>query len=186
MSRACGYSMFAQGRVSAALAFAICLAASCSAAGASDGTRRGREAPSQSAVTVENLLRWSVQGAAGVAKVRSGLVQTLKMEPSGPKGLYGKGPVRLADGYTLNFSSIRGLTGAVHIGVEELPCYPPGRAAKLLPGVTESIVLDAHMVDRGKSYSTERNGFRVYFMATPDTYQCVTSIHIRPAEKTMP
>lgn len=186
MNRACDYSIFVRGRVSAALAFAICLAASCSAAGASDGTRRGREAPSQSAVTVENLLRWSVQGAVGVAKVRSGLVQTLKMGPSGPKGLYGKGPVRLADGYTLNFSSIRGLTGAIHIGVEELPCYPPDRAAKLLPGVTETIEFDAHMIDRGKNYATERNGFRVYFNTTAYTYECVTSIHIRPSEKASP
>ncbi|WP_139178511.1 hypothetical protein [Lysobacter sp. yr284] len=171
---------------SAALAVAACIAASCSTAGPSGPRRDGREAAPASAVTVENLLRWSVQGPTGIAKIRSGLAQTFELEPSGTKGLYGKGPVRLVDGFALNFSSIRGLTGAIHIGVEERPCYPPSRAASLLPGAIESIELDAHMIDHGKNYATERNGFRVYFNTTPDTYQCLTSIHIRPSDTANP
>ncbi|MEI2428807.1 hypothetical protein RDV84_25105 [Lysobacter yananisis] len=184
MNRSGGTSTFTRALAPAALAFAACVAASCSTAGASGAGRGGRAADPASAVTVENLLRWSVQGPAGIAKIRSGLTQTFEMKPSGKQGLYGAGPVRLTDGYTLNFSSIRGLTGAIHIGVEERPCYSPDRAAELLPGATDSVVLDAHMADRGKSYFTRRNGFQVYFMTTPETYQCVTSIHIRPVETT--
>ncbi|QQP99967.1 hypothetical protein [Lysobacter enzymogenes] len=186
MNRSGGTSTFTRALAPAALAFAACVAASCSTAGTSAAGRGGRAADPASAVTVENLLRWSVQGPAGIAKIRSGLTQTFEMKPSGKQGLYGAGPVRLTDGYTLNFSSIRGLTGAIHIGVEERPCYSPDRAASFLPGVSDRVELDAHMIDRGKNYVTERNGFRVYFNTTPDTYQCVTSIHIRPSEKANP
>lgn len=186
MNRGCGTSTFERAFAFPALALAACVAASCSTAGASGAGRGGREAAPVNAVTVENLLRWSVQGPAGITKIRSGLARTFEMKPSGKQGLYGAGPVRLVDGYTLNFSSVRGLTGAIHIGVEERPCYSPDRAASFLPGVADSVELDAHMIDRGKNYATERNGFRVYFNTTPDTYQCVTSIHIRPSEKANP
>lgn len=134
-------------------------------------------------VTVENLLRWSLEGeAVGTNKVIAGLREVYKMEAV-TDGYYAKGAKPLADNYVLSFVSIRNITGAIHIGLKGEPCYPAERAAAAISAVPDPVVEDAHGVDRGKSFKTTQNGVSVDFNTTPLTYRCVTSIHIKPTHK---
>ncbi|HZF98161.1 MAG TPA: hypothetical protein VEY92_07960 [Pseudoxanthomonas sp.] len=59
---------------------------------------------SRAEMTVENLLRWPLEGPAGVEKVNAGLHQVVQMKPSIAQQFSGDGPVRLADGYVLTFA----------------------------------------------------------------------------------
>jgi len=186
MNRGRGTSTFERAFASAALALVACVAASCSTAGASGAGCGGREAGSANAVTVENLLRWSVEGPTGIDKVRSGLKRSFKMMPVGAQGLGSAGPAKLKDGYILSFASIRGLSGAIDIGVEEALCFSPERAAALVGGATGNVEFDAHMIDHGKTYTIEKNGFYVSFATTDETYRCVKAIHLWPSDRKTP
>nr|WP_157490342.1 hypothetical protein [Lysobacter enzymogenes] len=131
-------------------------------------------------------MRWSVEGPTGIDKVRSGLKRSFKMTPVGAQGLGSAGPAKLTDGYILSFATLRGLSGAIDIGVEEAPCFSPERAAALVGGATGSVEFDAHMIDHGKTYTIEKNGFYVSFATTDETYRCVKAIHLWPSDKKAP
>ena len=137
---------------------------------------------SKDMVTIGNLLRWPLEGPGGADKVIAGLQQTYKMTPV-RDGYRADGPAVLADNYVLSFASVRKLTGAIHIGLQEEPCYPPEQAAALIGAVADPAVNDTHGVDRGKTFDVTQNRVVVYFDTTPVTYRCVTSIHIRTIQK---
>lgn len=137
---------------------------------------------SKDMVTIENLLRWPLEGPGGADKVIAGLQQAYKMTPV-PDGYRADGPAVLADNYVLSSASVRKLTGAIHVGLQEEPCYPPEQAAALIGAVADPAINDAHGVDRGKTFDVTQNGVMVYFNTTPITYRCVTSIHIRRIQK---
>ena len=134
--------------------------------------------PSAAEVTVENLLRWPLEGTAGVEKVKAGLHQVLQMKPLIAQQFSGDGPVRLADGYILAFAEIKNLSHAVSIGLEQAPCISPLYAQKLIGAVESPGTRDMHGVDYGKTYSTTYNGVEVIFRTSPQTYRCVRSIYI--------
>lgn len=139
-------------------------------------------AVSKDMVTVENLLSWPLEGPGGANKVIAGLQQTYKMAPV-LDGYRADGPAVLADNYVLSFASVRKLTGAIHIGLQEDPCYQPEQAAALVGAIADPAIKDMHGVDRGKTFDITKNGVMVYFNTTPITYRCVTSIHIRTIQK---
>lgn len=139
-------------------------------------------AASKDTVTLENLLRWPLEGPGGADKVIAGLRRAYKMTPV-RDGYRADGPAVLADSYVLSFASVRKLTGAIHIGLQEEPCYPPEQAAALIGAVADPAVNDTHGVDRGKTFDVTQNGVMVYFNTTPITYRCVTSIHIKRIQK---
>ena len=142
--------------------------------------------PSATEVTVENLLRWPLEGPAGFDKVEAGLHQVLQMKLLSAQQFRGAGPVRLADGHVLLFAWIQRPSGTVSIGLEQTPCVSPQYAQELM-GATQSLMIrDMHGVDRGKTYNTRRNGVWVTFMTTPRTYRCVSSIHVRPVKESNP
>ena len=142
--------------------------------------------PSAAEVTVENLLRWPLEGPAGVDKVRAGLQQVLQMRTLPVKYLTGDGPVQLADGFILTFASIQGFSDDISIGLEQEPCVSPTYAQQLIGAVQNPSIRDMHGVDRGKTYSTRRNGVWVTIRTTPVTYRCVTGISINPAKELNP
>lgn len=132
------------------------------------------------ALTIEHLLLWPLEGrATGVAKVENGLKRTFKMTQPNGSEFSANSPVRLTDGYVLDFAWISEVSGDVDIGVGQTPCFSPTRAAQLIQAVENPVFQDAHGVDRGKSYDARRNGVWVKFRTTPQTYQCVTSIHLK-------
>jgi OmpA family protein len=136
-------------------------------------------------VTIENILRGPLEGPRGADKIIAGLHQVYEMAPV--RDCYrAQGPAVLADKYVLSFASVRMHTGAIHIGLQDEPCYQTEQAAALIGAVADPTVNDAHGVDRGKTFSANRNGVMVYFDTTPDTYRCVISIHIRTAHKEVP
>ena len=141
---------------------------------------------SASEVTVENLLRWPLEGPAGFDKVEAGLHQVLKMKPLRAQQFRGGGPVRLADGYVLLFAWIQRPAGTVSIGLAQEPCVSPENAKELIGAIQNSFIHDMHGIDRGKSYSIMREGVWVTLTTTPQTYRCVDSIQIRPARKINP
>ena len=142
-------------------------------------------AVSKDTVTVEDLLRWPLEGPGGADKVIAGLQQAYKMTPV-PDGYRADGSAVLADNYLLSFASVRKLTGAIHIGLQKEPCYPPEQAAALIGAVEDPAINDTHGVDRGKTFGVTQNGVMVYFYTTPITYRCVSSIHIRTFRKILP
>lgn len=186
MNRGYGTSVATRIVACAVAASIACATIACSAPGASRLNRDDPDAGRARAVTVEDLLRWSVEGPVGVDKVRSGLKRIFKMTPVGVHVLGSAGPAKLADGYILSFATIRGLSGAIDLGVEAAPCYSPERAAGLVGGATGKVELDAHMVDHGKTYTIEKNGFYVSFATTDETYRCVKSIHVWPVDTKEP
>lgn len=139
-------------------------------------------AVSKEMFTVENLLSWPLEGPGGADKVIAGLQQVYKMTPT-QDGYRGDGPAVLADNYVLSFASVRKLTGVIHIGLQEAPCFQSAQAAALIGAIADPATNDAHGVDRGKTFEVTQNGVMVYFNTTAVTYRCVTSIHIRTIQK---
>lgn len=137
------------------------------------------------AVTVENLLRWPLEGPAGVVRTGAELRRAFPgFEPLPPADLHGDGPMQLADGYILSFVLIGVPTESLSIGLESEPCLSPKRAAEISGAVLSPVFQDAHGVDRGKQYDARRNGIRLNFTTTPGTYRCVDTIHVRPIIRT--
>lgn len=134
-------------------------------------------------VTLENLLRWPLEGQAGLDKVESGLHQVFEdMEPLPNLQFSSSGAGYLASGAVLSFASIRRLSGHFDIGLKQDVCLTPEPYAELI-GAQGSVTPDAHGVDRGKTYSVKKNGVMVNIETTPTTYQCITSIHIHRIRK---
>jgi hypothetical protein len=133
---------------------------------------------SASEVTVENLLRWPLEGPTGFDKVEAGLHQVMQMEPLRAQQFTASGPVRLADGNVLLFAWLRRLSGSVSIDVAQEPCISPEQTKALIGAVQGHVIRDMHGGEHGKTCSTTRNGVRVKVTTTPKTYRCVDSIQI--------
>lgn len=160
------------------LALMVCALASCSTSGAS-ASRQQPFADATHFATIDDLLRWSVEGEAGNNKIKAALSKVLDLKPLPGRDLSGQGPARLEDGYVLSFGSIGLLTGQIDIGIASDPCLSPEFAAKLI-GAQGTPTIDAHGEDRGITYTTQRSGHRINFTTTPLTYRCVDSLHIHP------
>ncbi|MBT2747242.1 MULTISPECIES: hypothetical protein [unclassified Lysobacter] len=169
---------------SLALALIVSALASCSTTGASVSGQQA-SASAKDAITIEHLLRWSLDGEAGKNRIKAALGSVLDLEPLPGQDLSGQGPARLEDGYVLSFGSIGQLTGQIDIGVAPAPCLSPELASKLL-GAQGKPTVDAHGEDRGKTYTTQRSGNWINFTTTPPTYRCVDSIHIHPIRASRP
>lgn len=142
-------------------------------------------AASKNALTVENLLRWPLEGPAGVVRTGAELRRTFPgFKPLPPADFQRDGPMQLADGYILSFAWIRVSTESLSIGMESEPCLSPARAAEISGALLSPVFQDAHGVDRGTQYDARRNGIRLNFTTTPETYRCVDSIHVRPIIRT--
>ncbi|WP_157510262.1 hypothetical protein [Lysobacter sp. Root559] len=140
---------------------------------------------SKEAMTVDNLLRWPLEGPAGVAKAGTELHRKFPdFKPLPPADLQRDGPMRLADGYILSFVWIRVPTESLSIGLESEPCFPPKRAAEISGAALSPVFQDAHGIDRGRHYDAKGNGVRIRFTTTPETYRCVTSIQVHPIDGT--
>lgn len=118
---------------------------------------------SKDMVTVENLLRWPLEGKAGASRLANALNQLFDMELLQASQLSGNGPVQLADGYVLSFAWIRKLSGDIDVGVASEPCLTPAMAAKITGAELEPVFQDAHGVDRGRQYRVTRNGMTLRF-----------------------
>ena len=137
---------------------------------------------SASEVTVENLLRWPLEGLAGVDKVEAGLHQLMQMKPLHSKQFRSTKPVRLADGNVVNSAWLRRLVGSVIINLAQEPCVSPEYAKKLIGAVQSPHVYNMHGIDQGKIFSVTRNKIWIIFTTNPETYQCVNSIQIHLVE----
>lgn len=138
-------------------------------------------AASKETLTVENLLRWPLEGPAGVVKAGAELRRTFPgFEQLDTTEFNKDGPMRLEDGYVLSFAWIRGPEDSLSIGLESDPCFSPARAAEISGAVLSPVLQDLHGIDRGRHYDAKGNGVRIRFTTTPETYRCVTSIQVHP------
>lgn len=166
----------------------------CASTSASTSPAEASAAPSASesatvskdTVTVENLLRWPLEGFEGAEKTAAGLRQVFKVEEARPSLSSGHGPAVLVDGHVLSSVYLGPGPNAIDIGVEEEPCFTAERAAKATGATASPITTDIHGVDRGRTYDARRNGMWVSFTTTPVSYRCVTAIHIRRAKEGQP
>lgn len=132
------------------------------------------------AVSVENLLRWPLEGAAGADKVVAGLRQAIKVrELQIPGQFSGQGPAKLADGYSLTFASFTPEFQDISVGIATEPCFPTERAVAATGATASPITRDVHGADVGQSFDIVRNGLRVSFTTTPMTYKCIDTIYVR-------
>jgi len=140
---------------------------------------------SKDMVTIENLLRWPLEGQAGVVKAGVELRRTFPdFRPLPPADLQRDGPMQLADGYILSFVWIGVPSGSLNIGLESEPCFSPERAAEISRAVLSPVFQDAHGVNRGRNYDAKGNGVRINFTTTPEAYRCVTSINVHSIRRT--
>ncbi|MGO4259399.1 hypothetical protein [Lysobacter sp. TAB13] len=131
-------------------------------------------------ITIENLLRWPLDGAAGRDKVVAALSRLFEMKPLRASQSSGEGPVRLVDGHVLSFAHVRNLSGDIDIGIDAKSCIDPDWAAAVTGAMLNSVDQDTHGVDRGKQYDVTGNAMALRINTTPVTYRCVTAIHIYP------
>lgn len=136
-------------------------------------------AVSKNMVTIENLLRWSLEGPEGADKVIAGLRQVYEIVELRPLLFAGNGPIRLEDGYTLGSTLIGSDHRNVDINVKEESCFLAARAAVIIGAVPSPVIQDAHGVERGKTYDATRNGMWIRFTTTPTTSRCIRAIYIR-------
>lgn len=94
--------------------------------------------------------------------------------------LSGKGPILLADGHILSFAYVRKQSENIDIGLEELPCAPPEKAAAVTGASLDPRFRDDHGGDQGRTYNAIHNNVLIRFRTTPVTHRCIVSIHIRP------
>lgn len=134
------------------------------------------------APTFEDILRWATQGESGWNQIASGLAGVLDLKPLPANSLYGKGPGRLSDNRILLFASINHPAKQIDIGVSETACVAPAWAASVLGAKLDPVYQDAHGVDRGQVYDATVNGMFVRINTTPETYRCVTAMHLYPAD----
>jgi hypothetical protein len=166
------------------LALIVSALPSCSTTGTSP-SRPQPPADRKDSITIERLLRWSLEGEAGKNKIKAALGKVLDLKPLPGRDLSGQGPAKLEDGYVLSFGSIGQLTSQIDIGVAPTPCLSPQLASELT-GAQGAPAVDAHGEDRGKTYTTQRSGNWINFTTTPLTYRCVDSIHIYPIRTSPP
>ena len=142
-------------------------------------------AASKETLTVENLLRWPLEGPAGVVKTGAELRRAFPgFKPLPPADLRRDGPMQLGDGYILSFVWIGVPSETLNIGLESEPCLSPAQAAEISKATLSPVFQDAHGVDRGRNYDAKGNGVRVSFTTTPETYRCVDSINVHPIKGT--
>jgi len=139
---------------------------------------------SKDMLTVENLLRWPLEGPEGVVRTGVELRRVFPdFRPLPPADFHRDGPMQLADGYILSFVVIGVPSESLSIGLESQPCLSPARAAEIAGAVLNPVFQDAHGVDRGRNYDARRNGVRINFTTTPETYRCVDSIQVHPIQR---
>jgi hypothetical protein len=136
---------------------------------------------SKQPITLEGLLSWPLRETEGVDKVIAGLRRIAEFQEVQPSQFFSDGPIELVNGYVLSFSAFNQRDRSIDIGIEQKPCFPAELAATITGAAASSVAQDAHGIDRGKFYVTERNGVTVSFTTTPLTYECVNSIYIDPA-----
>jgi hypothetical protein len=137
-------------------------------------------------ITMEDLLRWPLEGVTGTEKLIQALDQLFEMKPLRASQFSGVGPVRLADGNFLSFAYVRTLSGDIDIGLDPKSCVATDWAASLTGALLNPVFQDAHGVDRGKQYDAKGNGVILRINTTPVTYRCVTAIHIHSSPKKLP
>lgn len=140
-------------------------------------------APQTGSLTIENLLRWPLEGVSGTEKILTALDHVFEMKPLRASQSSGQGPVQLADGHVLSFAYVRKLSGDIDIGIDPKTCVSPEWAVEMTGAVLNPVYQDAHGVDRGKQYDATGNGMALRINTTPVTYRCVTAIHIHPSAK---
>lgn len=143
-------------------------------------------AVSKSMVTIENLLRWPLEGREGADKVIAGLRQVYEIVELRPLLFAGDGPVQLEDGYTLGSTLIGPGQRDFDINVKEESCFLAARAAAVIGAVPSPVIQDAHGVDRGKIYDARRNGMWIRFTTTPGTSRCIKAIYVRSSKEANP
>lgn len=134
-------------------------------------------------LTIENILRWPLEGAAGKKRLAQALHRLFEMKPLRASQFSGQGRVRLADGHILSFAYMRTLSGEIDLGLDPSTCVAPYWAVAVTGALLNPVYQDAHGVDRGQQYDATGNGIALRINTTPVTYGCVTAIHIHPVPK---
>ncbi len=161
-------------------ALGVGLFAGCASTGGADRSIGDAPPPTTNqALTVENALRWPLDGQGGADRLIAAVRQTMPVRELANPGQYAsRGPAQLADGYTLTFADFTPAHSIISIGVAREPCYPTERAAALLGATASPVTRDQHGVDIGQSFTTVRNGMSVNFTTTPAPYRCIDGIHV--------
>lgn len=157
------------------------VSASIGCASTDTGTRSSNDSvaqPGRTTLTIENILRWPLEGETGYASLVGALNSLPGMSDVAPAYLMTRQPVTLGDGYMVDFVSIQKKSQQIDIGVDTDACVDPGSLQALINATQSKSTEDIHGRDVGRVYWSINNGTVVKFRSMPGTRKCVDSISI--------
>ena len=134
--------------------------------------------PDRTTLTIENILRWPLEGETGYASLVGALNSLPGMSDVAPAYLMTRQPVTLGDGYMVDFVSIQKKSQHIDIGVDTDACVDPVSLQAFVPATQSKSTEDIHGRDVGRVYWSINNGTVVKFRSMPGTRKCVDSISI--------
>lgn len=135
-------------------------------------------------MSMDDLLAWARQGREGVARIEAALYHLFPdMEPWPGHEFRSRGKAWLSSGELLGSATIDKSAGRITIRPDPEQCAEAWKYVDAMGG-EGTVMRDAHLVDRGKTYGIQENGFDLSVETTPRTYDCITYITITPEWKT--
>lgn len=136
------------------------------------------DATMETTPTVEDFLRWPLQGPEGYDIAVTALLGVYRAQAfsTAPPNLYARNPVHLSDGFSLAGAQVdnqywyRAVASAF---IAEQPCFPMDRAARIA-GVQWSPPAPAGGV--GRSFSVEQNGMKLTLTEAQNNPRCLADI----------
>lgn len=164
----------------AVLIAGLVLAATGCAGNAARPTPPAERAVPQTAttLTIANILQWPLEGPAGYARLVDMLNGMPGMVNVSPAYRMTHQSIRLADGYTAVFISVRKMSERIDMGLHSVPCLAPEPLQSSMGATASKSSEDMHGNDVGMSYWVSKNGTVLEITTTPYTWKCVASIHI--------
>ena len=134
--------------------------------------------PAVTALTIDNILQWPLEGEKGFKRLRQQLVGALAVTQDSSTHWRKQGKTALSDGYALSFVTIKKFSDQIDMGIEVDPCLTPKKAQEWVETEKSLSSDDIHGRSIGTSYWSKKNGFIVQFRSDPVTLQCIDSISI--------
>lgn len=151
--------------------------AGCATAGEAEPAR------ARDGLTIEQILKWPFEDQRGIKGLDTALAPLFRLESLQSQQFVGKGPITLADGYTLRRVLVSRPGYSINVALEHRPCLAPAPAAQMIGAILDPVARSEHGTDVGQTYRVTRGNVFVRITTTPETYECVESISIYDRSK---
>lgn len=128
-------------------------------------------------LSVQNILRWPLEGPAGADRVISALLSIGKFSQYQGPQYSGENELLLDDGFVIANSWIINGARQVDINLRDHPWLLPAEAQKISGATKEQFFFTSHGENIGETYSVEMRNMLVRF-TTDTNYKCVRGINL--------